>query len=74
MIWLSGVLTPPEAMPAWMQMLTRLSPLTYYNTTGYGILLKGASVDVLWGSILAMAVLGSAVFGAGLWRFRRQFG
>jgi ABC-2 type transport system permease protein len=74
MMFLSGTLTPPEALPAWMQMLMRLSLLTYYITISFGVFLKGAGVDVLWPSIAAMAALGAAIFGAGLWRFRRQFG
>jgi len=39
-----------------------------------GILLRGAGLDVLWDSVLAMAALGVALFALGMWRFRRQFG
>jgi ABC-2 type transport system permease protein len=37
------------------------------------VLLKGVGIDLLWDSILAMAALGAALFGFGLWRFRKQF-
>ena len=73
MIFLSGAWTPPEAMPVWLQMGMRISPLHYYMDAAFGILLKGAGLQDLWRSILGMAVLGSIVFGFGLWRFRRQF-
>jgi ABC-2 type transport system permease protein len=73
MIFLSGAWTPPEAMPAWLQMGMKISPLHYYMDAAFGILLKGARLQDLWRSILGMAVLGSIVFGFGLWRFRRQF-
>ena len=51
-----------------------VSPLYYYIDASYGVLLKGAGLDLLWDSVLGIAVLGSAVFGLVLWRFRRQFG
>jgi hypothetical protein len=37
------------------------------------ILLKNVRLDILWKSILGMAILGGSVFTFGLWRFRRQF-
>jgi len=39
----------------------------------YGILLKGAWMDILRNSVLAMALLGASLFGFGMWRFRSQF-
>ena len=73
MIFLSGVWTPPEAMPPGVRQLMYLSPLYYYMDASYGILLKGAGLDVLWPSVLGILVLGGIVGGFGLWRFRRQF-
>ncbi|WP_035277410.1 ABC transporter permease [Desulforegula conservatrix] len=74
MLFLSGAWTPPEAMPAWMRTVMYISPLHYYIDTGFGILLKGAGVRILWREILGMAALGSVIFGLGMWRFRKQFG
>lgn len=73
MLLLSGIATPFEAMPSWVQSIMALSPLRYYVDVTYGILLKGVGLDVLWDSILAMALLGGALFGLGMWRFRKQF-
>jgi len=73
MIFLSGAWTPPEAMPAWLRLGMKISPLHYYMDASFGILLKGAGLANIWGSILSMAGLGGIVFGFGLWRFRRQF-
>jgi ABC-2 type transport system permease protein len=50
-----------------------LSPLRYFVEITHGILLKGAGLNILWVSVLAMVVLGAAMFGFGMWRFRRQF-
>ena len=74
MLLLSGVTTPFESMPGWVQTMMALSPLRYYIDITYGILLKGVGLDLLWPSTLAMAGLGALVFLLGLWRFRRQLG
>ena len=72
MLLLSGLATPFEAMPSWVQSLMALSPLRYFVDVTYGILLKGVGTDVLWDSILAMVLLGGVLFGLGMWRFRKQ--
>jgi ABC-2 type transport system permease protein len=73
MLLLSGLNAPMEAMPEWVRHLMALSPLRYFIEITHGILLKGAGLKILWDSMLAMALLGAALFGFGMWRFRRQF-
>ena len=74
MLPLSGAWTPIEAMPEWMRLLAWISPLHYFLDAAYGILLKGVGMTLLWKPVLAMGLLGVAVFGAGMGRFGRQFG
>ena len=71
---LSGTWTPFESMPAWLRAVMTLSPLHHFVDIVYSILLRGAGMDVLWDSVLAMTGLGAALFAIGLVRFRRQFG
>jgi len=73
MVFLSGAWTPPEALPVWLQQLMLIFPLHYYLDAGFAILLKDASLATLAPSIEGIVLLGSVVFGFGLWRFRRQF-
>ncbi|RLA47104.1 MAG: ABC transporter permease [Gammaproteobacteria bacterium] len=73
MIFLSGAWTPPEAMPAGLRQAMYLSPLYYFIEMGYGILLKGAGLDILWDELLGLTLLGIVVFSFGVWRFRRQY-
>lgn len=73
MLLLSGITTPYEAMPPWVQSVMLVSPLRYYIDVTYGVLLKGAGMEILWRPVLAMICLGGATFGFGMWRFRRQF-
>jgi ABC-2 type transport system permease protein len=73
MIFLSGSWTPPEAMPVILRQAMYLSPLYYFIEMGYGILLKGAGLTILWDSLLNLSSLGLVIFSFGIWRFRRQF-
>ncbi|HSD52301.1 MAG TPA: ABC transporter permease [Candidatus Methylomirabilis sp.] len=71
---ISGTLVPVESMPRVIQLLSYLSPLTYYLEVGLGIFLKGVGMQVLWPQTLAMGGLGVGIFGLGLWRFGRHLG
>jgi hypothetical protein len=50
----SGVIAPVESMPRPIQLLSLLSPLTYYLEIGLGIFLKGVGLEVLWPRVLAI--------------------
>lgn len=73
MLLLSGITSPYESMPKWVQAIMTFSPLRYYIDITYGAMLKGAGLDLLWKSVGAMLLLGGTLFGFGMWRFRRQF-
>lgn len=73
MSFLSGAWTPPEAMPKLLRIMMAISPLHYYIDASFGILLKGAGLDILWDSVMGIVVLGGVLFGFGMWCFRRQF-
>lgn len=73
MLLLSGITSPYESMPKWVQTVMTFSPLRYYIDITYGVMLKGAGLDLLWKPVGAMLLLGGALFGFGMWRFRRQF-
>ena len=69
---ISGTVVPVEAMPYPIQMLSYLSPLTYYTEIALAIFLKGAGLGALWSQAVAMAGLGIATFALGVWRFGRH--
>jgi ABC-2 type transport system permease protein len=71
-IMLSGIRAPLESMPGWLRTAVWFSPLRHFIDVGYGILLRGTGIALLWDSILVMAGLGVALFALGLYRFRRQ--
>lgn len=71
---ISGTLVPVESMPRPIQLLSYLSPLTYYMDIGLGIFLKGIGLNLLWRQALTMTVLGLVIFLCGIRRFRKQVG
>ena len=73
MVMLSGTWNMVESMPGWLQFLTEFSPLRHFIVLAYGILIRGAGLDVLWPALLKMLVLGASLFAIGVLRFRRQF-
>lgn len=72
-IMLSGLWVQLESMPAWLRHAIELTPLRYFVDMAYGILLRGAGLEILWDSVLKMTAIGLMLFGFALWRFRRQF-
>lgn len=71
---ISGTLVPVESMPRPVQLLSYLSPLTYYMEIGLSIFLKGVGMETLWPQALALAAFGFVIFALGLWRFARHLG
>lgn len=74
MIYLSGKFTPPEAMPSALLIVMYIQPTYYYLNIIFGILLKGAGVQILWKEILIMTALGSVIFIAAMGKFKKQMG
>lgn len=71
-IFLSGMWTPPEAMPDFMRPFLDFSPLHHYINLSFGILLKGAHLGMLWQELAWLLGLGTLAFGLGLWRLGRS--
>lgn len=73
MMFLSGMWTPPEALPEWMRWLMLASPMSWYIDAGFGVLLKGMGLIDIIRPLAVIIAMGCLCFGLGLWRFRRQF-
>ena len=69
---LSGATTPIEAMPAWLQPVTAINPVKHFAIIARSIMLKGSGVDVLYGELLALAVIALVMISLSAWRFRKQ--
>ena len=69
---LSGFIFPIANMPPIVQWITYLNPLRFFLIIIRGIFLKGVGFDVLWPQVLALAILGAAVFTAAIARFKKR--
>ncbi len=67
---LSGGVTPRESMPAWVQWAMSLAPTTHFTELSQAILYRGAGIDVVWSSFVALALIGSVLFALSLRRVR----
>ena len=74
MIYLSGFIFPIENMPAAIQPLTRLIPLTYFLVIVRGIFLKGIGLDLLWPQALALLAWGLAILVLATLRSSKRLG
>ncbi len=72
MLLLSGGWVPPEALPEWLQMLSRLSPLKHLMNTGVSLLIRGAGFDLLCAGLLRMGIIGGLIFILGLSLYYRR--
>lgn len=68
---LSGSMTPRESMPALVQNVMLLAPTTHFVELAQAILYRGAGLDVVWKPFTCLLVIGSALFGLSLHRFRK---
>jgi ABC-2 type transport system permease protein len=69
---LSGFAFPIRNMPAPVQYLTYLNPLRYFMRIVRNLFLKGAGVESLWQSIVALGIFGLAILGLSALRFHKK--
>lgn len=58
---LSGYLVPVKNMPALFQVVAQVSPLQHYLVIVRGIMLKGATLPMIWPQAAALAGIGAVV-------------
>lgn len=67
---LSGGMTPRESMPDLVRWIMSAAPTTHFVTLAQAILYRGAGFSIVWPQLLALLVIGAALFGASLAWFR----
>jgi ABC-2 type transport system permease protein len=58
---MSGLFTPVESMPEWVQVLSLLNPVRHFVTISRAILIKGAGLQEIMQPIAALAAYGVVV-------------
>lgn len=69
---LSGALNPVEAMPRWLQPVTKINPIHHFATIARGSMLKGSGFPTLWPNFLALSIFTVILLWLSIWRFRKQ--
>jgi ABC-2 type transport system permease protein len=71
-IILSGQVLPVEYMPRAVQMIALLAPNRHYNVIVREIMLKGTALPGLWPQVVALGVLGTALYAVAAARLRKR--
>ncbi|MFB9839009.1 ABC transporter permease [Actinoallomurus acaciae] len=71
-ILLSGLIFPLSSMAAGVRWISYVLPLTYFVRLSRAVMLKGTSITGLWQPLVLLALLGVAVLGLAVLRFRRD--
>jgi len=61
---LSGGSTPRESMPEIVQTLMLAAPTTHFVSLSQAILYRGAGIETVWPSLLALFLIGAALFNS----------
>lgn len=71
-ILLSGLIFPLESIVWGVRWIAYFLPLTYFVQISRGVMVRNAPFDALVAPLVALAVLGTVVFGLSVLRFRRD--
>lgn len=71
-ILLSGLIFPLSSMAAGVRWISYVLPLTYFVRLSRAVMLKGTPITGLWQPLVLLALLGVAVLGLAVLRFRRD--
>lgn len=67
---LSGAMTPRESMPEIVQTIMLAAPDTHFVMFSQAVLFRGAGLDTVWPQLLALLLIGAALFAFSLRQFR----
>jgi ABC-2 type transport system permease protein len=71
-VFISGFIYPIDAMPALLQLISNIIPLTYFLVVVRGIIIKGVGVEALLPQIAALTIFGAALLTIASLRFRKR--
>ncbi len=70
---LSGFIFPITSMPPAVQLVTRVVPARYFVSALRSVVLKGAGIEVVWHSLVALVIFASVMLGLSALRLKREW-
>ncbi|PIF02335.1 MAG: ABC transporter [Draconibacterium sp.] len=67
----SGIFTPVESMPHWVQIIDQANPIYHFMRIMRNIILKGAEFSDLIKEFASLVILGIIFFTLAIWRYRK---
>jgi len=71
-VLLSGLMTPINSMPVFLQYLTLINPLRYAIEIVHRVYLEGAGLSLILSELWPMAVISVVTLSAAAWMFRHR--
>ena len=69
---LSGLATPIENMPHWLQVLDFANPVRYIITSLRSVFLEGADIRMLWPNLWPLLIIAAIALPSAAWLFRHR--
>ena len=69
---MSGLLTPVDSMPRWVQLLSELNPVRHFVTIARAILMKGAGIGEIARPLGILAVYGAVVLSLSIRQYSKR--
>jgi ABC-2 type transport system permease protein len=69
---LSGLATPIENMPHWLQVIDCVNPVRYIIVALRNIFLQGADVTMVWPEIWPLLIIAGVTLPSAAWLFRHR--
>jgi len=70
-ILLSGLFTPTQNVPGWLQFIVKVNPLAYLIKVIREIFLKGNGIEYFYRDLLALVVIAVVIMSVSLLNFKR---
>ena len=70
-ILLSGIFTPTESMPIWVQKFNIINPLSYFMRVIRMVMLKGSSFKNLIPELISLSIYAVTIISLATWRYRK---
>ncbi len=70
-IFLGGIFTPAQSMPAWAQVVAEFNPIKHFVVVLRAVLLKGAGFGTVTRELAAMTAFAAVVLPVALLRYRK---